>query len=101
MYNRVVRTTLSEARASLSQLLDRVEAGEEVTITRHGRDAAVLVRPDTLRTRRAEEVLSAAEQLREAMSRGASRPLGHHPVLTEERAEEMISQIRADRTVAG
>ena len=39
--------TVSEARAALPQLLDRVSAGEEVTITRHGRPAAVLVRPDT------------------------------------------------------
>lgn len=48
------RMTLSEARAALPQLLDRVGAGEEVTITRHRKPAAVLVRPDTLRARRAD-----------------------------------------------
>ena len=43
----------SEARAALPELLNRVEGGEEVTITRHGHPVAVLVRPDSLRARRA------------------------------------------------
>jgi len=34
--------TLVEAKAHLSKLLDKVEAGEEVTITRHGRPVAHL-----------------------------------------------------------
>ena len=36
------KMTVSEARAALPQLLDRVSAGEEVTVTRHGKLAAVL-----------------------------------------------------------
>src|ERR1700744_3692540 len=40
--------TVSEARAALPEVLNRVEAGEEVTITRHGRAVAVIVRPDVL-----------------------------------------------------
>jgi prevent-host-death family protein len=32
--------TLVEAKAHLSELLDRVESGEEVVITRHGRPVA-------------------------------------------------------------
>jgi antitoxin (DNA-binding transcriptional repressor) of toxin-antitoxin stability system len=36
-----------EAKNKLGQLLDWVEAGEEVTITRRGRVVAKLVRPDT------------------------------------------------------
>lgn len=38
----MVRVTLVEARANLSKLLDRIEAGEEVVITRHGRPVAQL-----------------------------------------------------------
>ena len=38
--------TVSEARAALPELLSRVEEGEEITITRHGRTVAVLVRPE-------------------------------------------------------
>jgi antitoxin (DNA-binding transcriptional repressor) of toxin-antitoxin stability system len=37
--------TMTEARAALPQVLDRVAAGEEITITRHGKPAAVVVRP--------------------------------------------------------
>jgi hypothetical protein len=37
--------TISEARAALPQVLNRVAEGEEVTITRHGRPVAVVVRP--------------------------------------------------------
>jgi prevent-host-death family protein len=38
----MLTVTLVEAKTRLSQLLDRVEAGEEVLITRHGRPAARL-----------------------------------------------------------
>lgn len=38
--------SISEARAELPDLVSRVAEGEEVTITRYGRPAAVLVRPD-------------------------------------------------------
>ena len=38
--------SISEARAELPDLVTRVAEGEEVTITRYGRPAAILVRPD-------------------------------------------------------
>lgn len=38
--------TVSEARAALPEVLNRVESGEEVTITRHGRPVAVVIRCD-------------------------------------------------------
>jgi len=38
----MVTVTLVEAKTRLSQLLDKVEAGEEVVITRHGRPTARL-----------------------------------------------------------
>ena len=38
--------TISEARAALPEVLNRVAGGEEITITRHGRPVAVVVRPD-------------------------------------------------------
>jgi len=37
---RMLTVTLVEAKTRLSELLDKVEAGEEVVITRHGRPAA-------------------------------------------------------------
>ena len=36
----MVTVNLAHAKAHLSALLDRVQAGEEVTITRHGRPVA-------------------------------------------------------------
>ena len=53
--------TVSEARAALPELLSRVQDGEEITITRHDRPVAVLVRPDVLRSRRAGAALDDAE----------------------------------------
>lgn len=37
--------SLKDAKASFSQVIDQAAAGEFVTITRHGRPAAVLVSP--------------------------------------------------------
>jgi prevent-host-death family protein len=36
----VVTVNLAQAKAHLSELLDKVEAGEEVVVTRHGRAVA-------------------------------------------------------------
>lgn len=36
----MLTVTLVEAKTRLSELLDKVEAGEEIVITRHGRPAA-------------------------------------------------------------
>ena len=38
----MVTVSVVQAKAHLSELLDKVEAGEEVTITRHGREVACL-----------------------------------------------------------
>jgi prevent-host-death family protein len=89
--------TVSEARASLPELLSRVEGGEEVTLTRHGRPAAVLVRPDALRSRRAHAALGDAERISELLSEAAAAPLPEDAGLTAERAEELIAEIRAGR----
>jgi prevent-host-death family protein len=36
----VVTVNLAQAKAHLSELLDKVEAGEEIVVTRHGRPVA-------------------------------------------------------------
>jgi prevent-host-death family protein len=36
----MVTVNLAQAKARLSELLDKVEAGEEVVVTRHGRAVA-------------------------------------------------------------
>lgn len=47
--------TISEARAELPDVVSRVAEGEEVTITRYGKPAAVMVRPDIVWSARAAQ----------------------------------------------
>lgn len=51
-----------EAKSKLGQLLDMVEAGEEIVITRRGKVVARLVPPDTMFDR--ERARSAAARIR-------------------------------------
>jgi len=88
--------TVSEARASLPEVLTRVEAGEEVTITRHGRPVAVIVRPDVLRPR-AAVVIEDAARLHESLMAARDEELSIGPGLTPEYAEELIREIRSGR----
>jgi len=87
----------SEARAALPELLNRVEGGEEVTITRHGHPVAVLVRPDSLRARRAGAALDEAARIHSLLAEAAAAPLPEGTGLTEQRAGELIAEIRASR----
>jgi prevent-host-death family protein len=97
-YNLIMASmSASEARAALPELLNRVEDGEEVVITRHGRPVAVLVRPDALRVRRAEEALDDAARIHALLAEAAAAPLPEGTGLTEQRAEELIAEIRASR----
>ena len=89
--------SVSEARASLPEILDRVIAGEEVTITRHGREVAVLVRPDAIRVRRADQALAEAERLRSLLDQGRDARLADAPVVSVERAEELVADMAAGR----
>lgn len=90
--------TVSEARAALPQILDWVDAGEEVTLTRHGKPVAVLVRPDTLRVRRADAALARAAKVHDVLERGRKTRLSARPALSEERAEALIAEVRASRS---
>ena len=87
----------SQARAALPEILDRVLAGEEVTITRHGKPVAVVVRPDTHRSRRADQVVGQAERLRDLIEAGRSAELTDGPSLARERAELMIEDLALTR----
>jgi prevent-host-death family protein len=91
--------TVSEARAVLPELLSRVQDGEEVTITRHGRPVAILIRPDALRSRRARAALDDAERIHELLTEAATTALPEGPGLTAQRAEELLGEIRAGRDV--
>jgi antitoxin (DNA-binding transcriptional repressor) of toxin-antitoxin stability system len=92
----MVMLSVSEARASLPELLTRVEEGEEVTITRHGRPVAVLVRPDVLWTR-SNLAIEAAGRVHDILAAAAESDLPEDTGLTAERAEELLAAIRAGR----
>jgi prevent-host-death family protein len=75
--------TVSEARAALPEILDRVLAGEEVTITRHGREVAVVVSPDALR---------------DLLDRGRRGRLADAPAVGAERADELVADVASGRS---
>lgn len=87
----------SQARAALPEILDRVLAGEEVTITRHGEAVAVVVRPDALRVRRADGALAEAERVRDLLQRAGTRRLDDASTLTGPRAEELAAAVQTAR----
>ncbi len=79
--------TVSEARSRLAEIVELVAAGEEIILTRHGVAAAVVVRPDTLRVRRADLAFDRAAVVGDLLTAGANRGVGHRPKLSPERAE--------------
>jgi antitoxin (DNA-binding transcriptional repressor) of toxin-antitoxin stability system len=92
----MVTLPVSQARATLPELLTRVEDGEEVTITRHGRPVAVLVRPDVVRSR-ANVIIEDAGRIHELIAAAGASELPEGAGLTPERAEELVHAIRSGR----
>ena len=60
-----------EAKNRLSELLDRVERGEEIVITRHGRPAGRLIGPGPRAKTPGEvaEIMESARRFRESLPR--------------------------------
>lgn len=92
----MTQLSVSEARARLPEVLDRVADGDEVTITRHGQPVAVVVRPDALRTRRAEATIRQARQVGDLLSAAGQQPLASAGV-SAERADELVRAVREAR----
>jgi antitoxin (DNA-binding transcriptional repressor) of toxin-antitoxin stability system len=93
-----VSMSVSEARAGLPQMIERVMAGEEITLTRHGQAVAVVVRPEVLRSRRADHALASAADLADVIDQARRSPLRDRPTLSEERADALIADVRAARS---
>lgn len=89
---------ISRARAELPELIERVIAGDEVTLTRHGVPVAVMVRPDTLRLRRAEGALAGAATIRSILDGGRRTVLAARPTISSERAKALVAEVRAGRS---
>jgi antitoxin (DNA-binding transcriptional repressor) of toxin-antitoxin stability system len=90
--------TVSEARAALPEVLDRVADGEEITITRHGRPVAVVIRPDVMWSRsRSEAVLNESARLGDLLDAAANSDLTQAGGITAQYAEELVASIRTVR----
>lgn len=89
--------SVSEARARLPELLDQVEGGAEIVLTRHGKEVAVLIRPDLVRVRRKSGLFEDAARLRRRIDQARYEPLGEDGGISADRAEEYIAEIRAGR----
>ena len=81
----------------LPAILDQVESGAEVTITRHGHPVAVIVQAGALRSRRADAATAEAGRIEERLNkaRRSARPRGG---LSPEYADELIASVRAARS---
>jgi prevent-host-death family protein len=91
-----VTVPVSEARGHLPALIDRVKAGEEITLTRHGEPVALLVAPDSIRNRRAAGALDAAGHLAALLEDSRRAPLPE-PSLGVAHAEALVEELRAER----
>ena len=87
--------TMSEARAALATLLDEVERGEHVTITRHGKPAARLVSPALINPRTID-LMHSVRQIAIELDEARSRPLS--PAKAEgPNADELVARMHTDR----
>lgn len=94
-YNLAMLTiSASDARRTLPEQLDRVEQGERVSITRHGRVVAVLVSPEVVANRPA--AFKHAELLADKLRAARHRPLPE-PTIARARAEELVTTVDAER----
>ena len=70
----MVTLSLSEAKMKLSELVDRVlSRDEEITITRNGRPAAVLISPDQFESRQETAAVLSDGELMSEIKRGLKR----------------------------
>lgn len=86
----------SDARQTLPAQLDRVEAGEEVQITRHGKVVAVLVHPSVLERRRAAAAWREADRIGALLDNARAEPV-RPPAISAKRAQELVDAVHLDR----
>jgi antitoxin (DNA-binding transcriptional repressor) of toxin-antitoxin stability system len=90
----MAKIPVSEARARMSEILKRVQRGEDVALTRHGEIVALWVH--------ASRMLSSPDHMRdaEALLRRLRRRRprsGKVPVLSPARAEQLVRELREER----
>ena len=87
--------SLTDARAQLPHLLDRVAAGESFTITRHGANVAVLVAHDAWMKTKTHDVILQARELRRRIEAARGKPLDlSGPPADPADVETVIAELR-------
>ncbi len=89
---------VTQARAELPRILEMIEDGDEVTLTRHGQPVAVIVRPDTLRTRRTADVDAVSDNVSEMLRAGSSQPLHDSPMLSPKDGKRLLQEVASSRS---
>ena len=91
--------TVSEARANLPTLLNRVERGDQIQISRHGKPIAILIQPEefplpvydvTAQMALIDQILHGPAQPIEPLQSGEGLPTA--------RAEQIVDWIRQGRS---
>ena len=87
--------SVSELRANLKNVLERVKRGEEVRLTQNGEVVAAVLHPDRLRWRAETPNTLAAERLLDEFN-GPLEPLPE-PSLSPAEGEALVAEIREAR----
>lgn len=69
-----------------------------MTLTRHGKAVAIVIRPEAIRVRRADQALADAERLSRLIDRGRRTALADAPALDPEWAEALVREVAANRS---
>lgn len=88
---------VTELRANLRDVLDRVKRGEEVIVTQNDEAVAAMVHPSKLRLRIRTQNTEAADALLEQLRQAARTRSDRGEGLTPERAEARIAELRSER----
>lgn len=90
----MLELSLSQARARLPELLDRVAAGEEVHISRHGRALAVLINHDRWMKTRTHDVLIEAHELRARLEAAREHPVAPESLARDYHVDSHVAWLR-------
>ncbi|MDT3681348.1 MAG: type II toxin-antitoxin system prevent-host-death family antitoxin [Truepera sp.] len=88
---------VTELRAQLKGVLERVKQGEEFTITQNDRVVAALVHPSRLELRITTPSTAAAEELVAALAHARQDLPERGQGIEPARAEAMVEELRAER----
>lgn len=98
----MTRLNITHVRTHLREVIEQVQAGEDIEIIQNGVPVAVITHPERLRPRvvtpntiKAQELAAQMAEARSRLEAGKSVPLA---TLTPERAEEYLQELQWHRS---